>query len=114
MSEDEMKKCGCGGDCGCESGCGCEDNSCGCGSECGDSCGSEDQMPKMMMAISNQAWAELLKDKMKKHLEAVQGKKLDAMAKVSVDACIAYWDGKMQQKDGFEDFAEKLKNAMNS
>lgn len=69
-------------------------------------------MPKMMMALSNQAWAELMREKMKKHLDAANGKKMDATAKVAADACIAFWDGKMQQKEQFEEFERKLKEAM--
>ena len=123
MSEEE-NKCGCGDGCGseeksgsCGSDCGCEEGKCSCesGSCCEDSsCGSESQMPKMMLGIANQAYAELLRDKMKKHYEAAIGKKLDAAAKVAVDANIALWDGKMQQKEQFQDFEKKLSDALNS
>jgi len=115
MGEEEQK-CGCGDNCGCgSSACGCGEADCSCGSGCGgDSCCPEDSMPKMMLGLANQAWAELMKEKMRKHYEAARGKRMDAMAKVSVDACLAYWDGKLQQKGQFEEFAKKLQDAMGS
>ena len=41
----------------------------GCGSE--SECGSEKDMGSMMMMHANQAWAELMKEKMKKNVQVV-------------------------------------------
>ena len=38
--------------------------------------------------------------------------KMDRMAQVGVEACIAYWNNQMKDKASFAEFEEKLKKAM--
>ena len=60
-------------------------------------------MTDEMMDLADEAWACLMKEKMKAHMEKVKGKKMDALAQAAVEATIAYWEGKKKLK------AEKMK-----
>jgi hypothetical protein len=51
---------------------------------------------------------DLLKDKMKKLLEAKIGKRLDKVAEVAVDAILLKMDHKMAQKDMYEKLEDDL------
>jgi len=89
-----------------------------CSSEqsCGDKkqdCGSDEccDMAKEMMNLANQAWAELMKEKMKKEFEKVNGERMNKIAAVGVAGCNDFWQHKMQAKAGCADFSEKLKQA---
>jgi len=65
----------------------CGKESCGaeeCKEECSGAC--EDGMTQAVLSIANQAWAEVLKDKMKKHYEKSKGAELDAIADLGVKA----------------------------
>ena len=71
--------------------CGCSSSECGCGQEqckCpSDSC-CEDSHDKldMFMYLVHSAKMELIKEKMKKKIEAVKGKQLDQVAELFVNA----------------------------
>ena len=100
---------GCEDDKCCETGneC-CEDSKCG--SEC--SCDSGSSKAGMIMGLANEAWTELMKEKMKKAYEKEIGAKMDSIAKIGVEACIAFWGNKMKDKASFDEFEEKLREAM--
>ena len=80
------------------------------GSSCNKSSGCE--MTDMLMHIADSAWAELMKDKMKKLFETHRGKNMDKLAKASVEASLAYWEHKMKGKMACHENKEKLKQAM--
>ena len=103
MGCDEEKCCETGNEC-------CEDSKCGCGSEC--SCDSGSSKAGMIMGLANEAWAELMKEKMKAAFEKIKGDKMDKVAQIGVEACMAYWGNKMKDKASFEEFEEKLNKAM--
>ena len=67
---------------------------------------------KMMMDLANEAWSELMMDKMKIVYEKAMGDKMNKMAAVGVEACIAYWTNKMKEKGSCAEFEDKLKKAM--
>ena len=87
----------------------CEDSKCGCENEC--SCESNN-MATMIKGLTNEAWSKLMKEKMKAAYEKAIGPKMDRMAQVGVEACIAYWNNQMKDKASFAEFEEKLKKAM--
>jgi len=99
----EDKCCDSGKECCCDSG----KESC-CETEC---CEGQSKA-KMMMYLANEAWSELLKDKMKAAYEKSIGDKMNKIAHISVEACIAYWGNKMKESSSWEEFEEKLKAAM--
>ena len=91
----------------CKSGCGCE-NSCSC-----ESCGEESvSHSKMMMDLANDAWEELMMEKMKSSYEKAVGDKMNKAAQVCVEACIAYWGQKMKGEASWAEFEEKLRKSM--
>lgn len=96
----------CGESCG--SGCG-SDCSCGGNESC---CGEETSKSEMFMELANEAWAELMKEKMKAVYEKSMGDKMNKVAAVSVEACMAYWMQKMKSEASCAEFEEKLRKAM--
>ena len=66
----------------------------------------------MIMGLANEAWTELMKEKMKHAYEKATGDKMNKIAQVGVDACLAYWNNEMKDKAAFAEFEEKLKKAM--
>jgi len=67
---------------------------------------------KYMMGLADEAWEELMKDKMKLALQKAKGEKMDKVAQIAVEGCIAYWSNKMKEESSWTEFEEKLKNAM--
>src|SRR4051812_17667548 len=89
--------CGCGCNCQCsdcscnkQSSCGCEKS--GCGSSCGSS-GNCCDKAKKFLELADQAWKEVLKEKIKKHIEA-NDKNLDELAKLISDTNHKRWKKK--------------------
>ena len=101
---------------GCEEqGCGCEESKGSCQSGCGceGSCSCESKsMAGMIMNLANEAWMELMKEKMKHAYEKATGDKMNKIAQVGIEACIAYWGNQMKDKSSYDEFEEKLKKAM--
>jgi hypothetical protein len=88
----------------CESG-NCENNceqQCGCRHEY-----YEEDMAGMMMHLAKKAKFELLKEKMKKRIETVEGKKLDKLADLVVDTMLAKYKLKMELEKKHEELGEK-------
>jgi hypothetical protein len=84
---------------------------CGSGSsDCGQSSGCE--MTDMFMKLGNQAWEELMVEKMKKQWEALRGQNMDKMAQAGVEASMAYWQHKMEGKMKCHESKEKIKQSM--
>ena len=93
----------------------CEENCCSsgkesCGCEC--SCGEKNNVSKMILKLANDAWSELMKEKMKAAYEKETGDKMSKAAHVGVEASIAFWSGKMKEHASFAEFEEKLRKAM--
>ncbi|VVB57343.1 Uncharacterised protein [uncultured archaeon] len=72
-----------------------------------------------LMDLADEAWACLMKEKMKAHMEKLKGKKMDAMAAAAVEATMAYWEGKkklkadkMKFKASLAEAAGKIEQAM--
>lgn len=94
----------------------CIETSC-CSSEkecCKKSCCDDGNMDKskMMMNLANDAWEELMKEKIKTAYEKVIGDKMSKAAAVSAEACIAYWNSKMKEEAACAEFEDKLGKAM--
>lgn len=65
-----------------------------------------------LLCLAKQAKHELLKEKIKKELEAKMGKKLDAVAKVVAEATVACLEHKMAAKEACDDYQSKLHAAL--
>ena len=92
-----------------------EDKCCSTGKEsccCESSCGESNNVSKIVLQLANEAWGELMKDKMKAAYEKETGDKMSKAAQVGVEASIAFWSGKMKERASFAEFEEKLRKAM--
>ena len=98
-------------------GCECEEEKCGsggCSDGCGCSCKGEmtQDKSKMMMDMANEAWHELMKDKIKSAYEKMMGEKMNKTAHVCAEMCMAYWGNKMKEEMTEAEFDEKLQKSM--
>ena len=91
----------------------CGEESC-CAAKSAECCCEEESksMGKMMMDLANEAWSELMKEKMKAAYEKAVGDKMNKSSQASVEACMAYWNNKMKEQASCAEFEEKLKRAM--
>ena len=99
--ECESKSCGCGSD------------NCGCGQEqCNSSsdCSSERSYSKidMMMWLVHKAKMELIKEKMKKKLEASKGKQLDQVADLFINAMMEKYKDEAESEKRRQELAQKF------
>lgn len=78
----------------CECSCKCSNQGCGCNAQCeceqSQCCTGEYDKMAMMMYLAKSAKMELVKEKVKKKLEAVDGKKFDRIADFLVEAMAEY------------------------
>lgn len=101
--------CGCscqskGGCCSQKSECGCQGKSCGCGG-CG---GCKCNKAEKFLELADQAWMELLKEKIKTHIQS-QAKNMDELARLISEANHERWQKKLEDKECCGSFEEKLK-----
>lgn len=67
----------------------------------------EENMAGIMMHVAKKAKFELIKDKMKKRIEATEGKKLDQLADLVVDTMLAKYKIKMELEKKHEELGTK-------
>ena len=92
----------------CESGPCCEEQSCE-DYSCYD---TGDAMLDGMLSMSDEAWGELMKEKIKKHYEETMGKQMDKMAEALANASMALHGGKMKHDAEVAMAVEKGKESM--
>ena len=92
------------------------DNSCETENACSTDAPQDEQctIAEDLLCLAKSAKHDLLKEKMKKLLEAKIGKKLDKVAEVAVDAVLACMQHKMAAKEACNDYQEKLHAAFKS
>lgn len=66
----------------------------------------------MMIQMSEDAWSELMLEKMKKEFEKVNGAKMDKAAALAVEASMNHWKGKMEMMGKHKEFGQKLMSVM--
>ena len=93
------------GECKTDNSCDTNKNSCDSGVKKSE---GECNVAEDLLCLANQAWMELMKEKIKKSFEAKLGKKMDKTADVVADASIACWESKMAGKQACNDYKEKL------
>jgi hypothetical protein len=96
-------KCGCASKGGCQSGCGCGCQSCHC---------HQEKYADQLLRLADDAWMEILKEKIKEEIRLNGGEQLTQLAKLVSTANHARWKDKMQGKKDHEDFECQLKNAL--
>jgi hypothetical protein len=74
---------------------------------CGDGRHHEASGSEAFLELADEAWMEVLKDKIKAHILA-NDTKMDELAKIISEANHARWKMKMAGKHGCDDFKQKL------
>lgn len=65
-------------------------------------------MPEKLLCLADEAWMEVLKEKIKKEIEATSGEKLTKLAKLIAETNGAKWQAKIAAKKGCHEYKEKL------
>ncbi|MDR3543993.1 MAG: hypothetical protein P4L69_24020 [Desulfosporosinus sp.] len=73
---------------------------------------SECDMHERLLALADDAWMELLKEKMKTEIEKTNGPHMNNIAKLVVDANCAKWGSMIQVKVKCNEYKESLKALM--
>jgi predicted metal-dependent hydrolase len=98
------KNCGCG--CGCYSQC--NQSCCPCHTKQTDCSHSEEEKASYFLEVADEAWQEVLKDKIKEHILKTQNDRMDKLAKIVAEANNRRWKNKMEKKQGCMEFQESL------
>ncbi len=67
-------------------------------------------MPEDFLALADEAWLEVLKEKLKENMREVCGKQLDELAKIVCEANGQKWDNRIQAKSHCEAYKQKIGN----
>lgn len=65
-------------------------------------------MPEKLLCLADEAWMEVVKEKIKKEIEASCGDKLNNLAKLIAETNKAKWSAKIAAKQGCHEYKEKL------
>jgi hypothetical protein len=68
----------------------------------------ECNMPEMMLELADEAWAELVKEKIKAQIQLTCGDKLDELAKMVAEANGIKWANKIASKQHCNDFKHRV------
>ena len=66
-------------------------------------------MPEKLLCLADEAWKELLKEKITEEIRATSGEKINKLAKVIVQANKAKWENKIAAKKHCHEYQENLK-----
>lgn len=65
-------------------------------------------MGHYFLQLADEAWEEVLKDKIKEYILSTQGKRMTELAKIVAEGNNARWRHKMEKKQGCMNFNEQL------
>lgn len=68
----------------------------------------ECDFPEQLLALADEAWMEVLKEKIKAKIESHSGKKLDQLASLVAQSNQARWKNRMGEKHVSREFKQKL------
>ena len=69
---------------------------------------------KQLLELADEAWMEILKDKIKAKIEASSGKNLDQLAQLVSDANHERWKSKLGQKSQCDSYKQKIEDFFKS
>lgn len=92
--------------CGCHCHDQCSSHHCGC---CGDE-HHHQEFSEELLDLADEAWMEILKDKIKQQILSNSGDYLDKLAKIVSDSNRERWKNIMSDKRSHEDFKHQIKN----
>jgi len=82
---------------------------CGCDTK---SAGEECNMPEKLIGLADQAWEELLKEKIKAEIQKSCGDKMDEIAKLVAEANHAKWGHMIKGKVKCEEYKQSVKQLL--
>lgn len=91
--------------------CSCQNCHCSC-QHCQNACQGHLKYSDQLLHLADEAWMDILKDKIKEEIRLNAGEQLTQLAKLVATANHARWRDKMQSKKDYEDFELQLKAAM--
>lgn len=98
-------------------GSGCGQKGCGCGENCHckSCCGKHEHghFSDELLALADEAWMELLKEKIKQKIEETTGQHLDQLASIVSTANHTRWNNKMGLCKNNEDYEAKIADFFN-
>jgi hypothetical protein len=68
-------------------------------------------MPEKLLCLADEAWKELLKEKIKAEIEKTSGQKLNNIAKLVSEANHRRWSHQIEGKQKCDEFKQQLKEA---
>lgn len=80
------------------------------GGDNGDCC----NIPEKLLCLADEAWREVVKDKIKKEIEKSSGAKLDALAKLVAETNHRKWSHLIEAKKGCDDYKQGVKDILTS
>lgn len=69
-----------------------------------------DDFPHKLLEMADEAWMEVLKEKIKAHVEATSGAKLEKLAKIVAEANNSRWEQKLQLLDIAHNFVDRIRS----
>lgn len=69
---------------------------------------NHEEFAHCLLEIADEAWMEVLKDEIKKHILSTQGDRMTELAKLISESNSERWKNKMEKKRGCHTFKEKL------
>ena len=89
----------------------CKDGSCSVEQNNSASCTTDEccDMPAQLLCLADEAWRELVKDKLKAAIEESCGEKLDELAKLVSEANAYRWQHKIEAKTKCEEYKSNVR-----
>lgn len=70
--------------------------------------GEQGDFAKQLLELADEAWMEVLYDKIKKKVETTNGAKLDQLAQIVADANNARWEAKLSKEKRCDEYEDKI------
>ncbi len=70
------------------------------------------EIPEKLLCLADEAWRELLKDKIKQEIQKTAGPKLDSLAKLVAETNHRRWTHQIQGKIKCDEYKQQVKDAL--
>ncbi len=70
------------------------------------------EIPEKLLCLADEAWRELLKDKIKQEIQKAAGPKLDSLAKLVAETNHRRWTHQIQGKIKCDEYKQQVKDAL--
>jgi len=71
-------------------------------------------IPEKLLCLADEAWREVVKEKIKKEIEKTAGPKLDTLAKLVAETNHRKWAHLIEAKKGCDDYRQSVKDVLTS